>query len=249
MLSPRIRVVRALEKLYSSSILPIFKAFYLFVFIIDELVCFRSFKERVFSKNIDNKLDLNLTLCFHSHLNPSQEKSTLPKKIPGSLPLKPGISYRRNHSSRSVKRTDRENQSTAPESKLTEKEDRRSYYHTERQRFLELETTNIRVIDPTTHPCPSRACSPPCALPLPHTPFASHPPPPLSPATPGLHPQVAPAASCHLLLHHHSTPSHTARLQNPHTSSLNSHLAQSKALPIKSPLPNRKQLHFPLPCS
>jgi hypothetical protein len=41
----------------------------------------------------------------------------LPKKIPGSLPLKPGTSYRRNQSSRSVKSTDRENQSTAPESK------------------------------------------------------------------------------------------------------------------------------------
>jgi hypothetical protein len=49
---------------------------------------------KVFSKNIDHKLELILTLCFHSHLNQSQEKSTLPKKIPGSLPLKHGISYR-----------------------------------------------------------------------------------------------------------------------------------------------------------
>jgi hypothetical protein len=55
---------------------------------------FSSFLRKVFSKNIDHKLELILTLCFHSHLNPSQEKSTLPKKIPGSLPLKPGISYR-----------------------------------------------------------------------------------------------------------------------------------------------------------
>jgi hypothetical protein len=78
---------------------------------------FSFFLRKVFSKNIDHKLDLILTLCFHSHLNPSQEKSALPKKIPGSLPLKPGISYRINQSSRSVKRTDRENQSTAPESK------------------------------------------------------------------------------------------------------------------------------------
>jgi hypothetical protein len=78
---------------------------------------FYFFLGKVLSKNIDNKLELILTLCFHSHLNPSQEKSTLSKKIPGSLPLKPGISYRRNMSSRSVKRTDRENQSTAPESK------------------------------------------------------------------------------------------------------------------------------------
>ena len=78
---------------------------------------FSFFLRKVFSKNIDHKLELILTLCFHSHLNPSQEKSALPKKIPGSLPLKPGISYRSNLSSRSVKRTDRENQSTAPESK------------------------------------------------------------------------------------------------------------------------------------
>jgi formylmethanofuran dehydrogenase subunit E-like metal-binding protein len=88
------------------------------VLIIAELVCFLFvFLKKVFSKNIDHKLELILTLCFHSHLNPSEEKSTLPKKIPESLPLKPGTSYRRNQSSRSVKRTDRENQSTAPESK------------------------------------------------------------------------------------------------------------------------------------
>src|SRR5699024_12832658 len=55
---------------------------------------FYFFLRKVFSKNIDHKLELILTLFFHSHLNPSQEKSTLPKKILGSLPLKPGISYR-----------------------------------------------------------------------------------------------------------------------------------------------------------
>jgi hypothetical protein len=55
---------------------------------------FSFFLRKVFSKNINHKLDLILTLCFHSHLNPSQEKSALPKKIPGSLPLKHGISYR-----------------------------------------------------------------------------------------------------------------------------------------------------------
>jgi hypothetical protein len=55
---------------------------------------FSFFLRKVFSKNIDHKLELILTLCFHSHLNSSQEKSTLPKKIPGSLPLKHGISYR-----------------------------------------------------------------------------------------------------------------------------------------------------------
>jgi hypothetical protein len=104
--------------LWKNSILPLFKTFDLFVLIIAELVCFLFvFLKKVFSKNIDHKLELILTLCFHSHINPSEEKSALPKKIPGSLPLKPGISYRRNLSSCSVKRTDRENQSTAPESK------------------------------------------------------------------------------------------------------------------------------------
>jgi hypothetical protein len=104
--------------LWKNSILPLFKTFDLFVLIIVELVCFLSVcLKKVFSKNIDHKLDPILTLFFHSHLNPSQEKSTLPKKIPGILPLKPGTSYRRNQSSRSAKRADRENQSTAPESK------------------------------------------------------------------------------------------------------------------------------------
>jgi hypothetical protein len=78
---------------------------------------FSFFLRKVFSKNIDHKLDPILTLFFHSHLNPSEEKSTLPKKIPGSLPLKPRTSYRRNLSSRSIKRTDRENQNTVHESK------------------------------------------------------------------------------------------------------------------------------------
>jgi hypothetical protein len=55
---------------------------------------FSFFLRKVFSKNIDHKLELILILCITSPLNPSQEKSTLPKKIPGSLPLKPGISYR-----------------------------------------------------------------------------------------------------------------------------------------------------------
>ena len=90
MLSPRIWVVRALEKLYSSLIQNIW-----FVCAYHCWACvFSFFLRKVFSKNINHKLDLILTLCFHSHLNPSQEKSTLPKKIPRSLPLKPRISYR-----------------------------------------------------------------------------------------------------------------------------------------------------------
>jgi hypothetical protein len=82
---------------------------------------------------------------------------------------------------------------------------------------LEPETTNIRVIDPTTHPCPRTRAPPPCALSSPtppfaahtttHAPFAAHPPP-SSPATPSPLPLVAPAASCHLLHHCHSAPEH-----------------------------------------
>jgi hypothetical protein len=55
-----------------------------------------------------------------------------------------------------------------------EKEDKRSYYHIERQRFLELETTNIRVIDPTTHPCPTRTCPASMHTTTAPVPFAAH---------------------------------------------------------------------------
>jgi hypothetical protein len=80
---------------------------------------------------------------------------------------------------------------------------------------LEPETTNIRVIDPTTHLCPLHACPPPCALPPLHAPFAAHyrhPRPLLQRTHRHRHrqqaplPLVAPTASCHLLHHYHSTP-------------------------------------------
>jgi hypothetical protein len=88
------------------------------VLIIAELVCFLFvFLKKVFSKNIDHKLELILTLCFHSHLNPSQEKKCLTQEDNGKLTLEAWNKLQRNLSSRSVKRTDRENQSTAPESK------------------------------------------------------------------------------------------------------------------------------------
>jgi hypothetical protein len=59
--------------LWKNSILPLFKTFDLFVPIIVELVCFLSvFVKKVFPKNIDNKLELILTLCFHSHLKASR---------------------------------------------------------------------------------------------------------------------------------------------------------------------------------
>ena len=58
--------------LWKNSILPLFKTFDLFVLFIAELVCFLFiFLKKVFSKIIDHKLELILTLCFHSHLNPS----------------------------------------------------------------------------------------------------------------------------------------------------------------------------------
>jgi hypothetical protein len=190
---------------------------------------FSFFLRKLFPKNIDHKLDLILILCFHSPLNPSQEKSTLPKKIPGSLPLKPGISYRRNLSSRSVKRTNHENQSTALSQSKQEKRTK-GVITIQRQRFLEPETTNIRVIDPTTHPCP------PAYVPRLHAhyrrppPFLQRTPPPLSPETPS--PSIAPAASCHLLRHCHSAPKDHLAYHSPikpPTSSLNPHVAQSKA--------------------
>jgi hypothetical protein len=132
-----------------------------------------------------------------------------------------------------------------------------SYYHTERQRFLEPETTNIRVIDPTTHLCPPHACPaslrtttaphpPLCsALPPPHTPFAAHPPP-SSPATG----PPSPCRTCYLVS---PTPSLPLRTRAPTlayktpTSSSTPISLKAKHTPDKSPLPNRKQPHFPLP--
>jgi hypothetical protein len=96
---------------------------------------------------------------------------------------------------------------------------------------LELETTNIRVLDPTTHPCPSHVCLPPCATPPPHFPFAAHPLPPLPPATPP--PSITPAASCHLFHHHHSSPEHhRSPIKLPHQ--LPQFTSQAKHTPDKN---------------
>jgi hypothetical protein len=97
---------------------------------------------------------------------------------------------------------------------------------------------------------PRTRAPPPCALPLHHAPFVVHPPLPSSPAT-GPPPLVAPAATWHLLQHHHSSPEHyhqcCSPINLPHRlPQLPSRSKQSKHL-IKSPLPNRKHLHFPLP--
>jgi hypothetical protein len=83
-----------------------------------------------------------------------------------------------------------------------EKEDIRSYYHTERQRFLEPETTNIRVIDPTTHPCPRTRALPPCAYRRP-CPLCNAP---TTITASNTTPSIALAVAWHLLHHHHSTP-------------------------------------------
>jgi hypothetical protein len=97
---------------------------------------------------------------------------------------------------------------------VSRKEDRKSYYHTERQRFLEPETTNIRVIDPPLTRAPARmpasmrtsttAHAPFAAHYRRPPPFAAHPLPPSSPATCPLPPcrvccRVSPAPSPPLL--------------------------------------------------
>jgi hypothetical protein len=42
---------------------------------------------KVFSKNIDHKLELILTLCFHSHLNPISREKHLTQEDTGKLTL------------------------------------------------------------------------------------------------------------------------------------------------------------------
>ena len=126
---------------------------------------------------------------------------------------------------------------------------------------MQPETTNIRVIDPTTHPCPSHVCPPPCAL-------APPPMPPLQRTT-AAHPPLqrthrrhhrrhqAPFPLCRIRCHVAPTPSPPLRTRAPPriplayktpTSSPNlpSRPKQSTHQ-IKSPLPNSKQLHFSTP--
>jgi hypothetical protein len=127
----------------------------------------------------------------------------------------------------------------------------------ERQRFLGPEATNIRVVDPTTHPCPPHACPPPCALPPPPHPLCSAPtativagnmlPPPL----------VVFSAAWHLLHHRHSSPRappcmllayKTPTLAPSTPNSLNAKhtpdkipSAKSQATPFSTPSPLRSQ--------
>jgi hypothetical protein len=189
---------------------------------------FSFFLRKVFSKNIDHKLELILILCFHSPLNPSQEKSTLPKNIPGSLPLKHGISYRGTYPVA---------QSKGPTVRIKALPLSQGKQKTRTKRVITIQRGKDSW---NQRPQTSGSLTPPLTR-APHTcarlhahyhrptpPFVAHPPP-SSPAT-GPLPLVAPAASCHLLHHYHSTPpEHPRSPIKPPTSSLNSHLAQSKA--------------------
>jgi hypothetical protein len=122
---------------------------------------------------------------------------------------------------------------------------------------LEPETINIRVIDPTTHPYPSHACPPPCALPPPHTPFAAHyrHPRPLLQRTHRHHrrqkaplpmPRLLPRVTCSITTTPHP-PEHPRSPITPPTGSLNSHLAQSKNSPDKIPSTKLQATPFSTP--
>jgi hypothetical protein len=192
--------------LWKNSILPLFKTFDLFVLTIAELVCFLSFLRKVFSKNVDNKLELILTLCFHSHLNPSQEKSALPKKIPGSLPLKPRISYRGTCSAAQSKGPtvrikalplSQSKQKKRTKEVITIQRDK-DYWNQRPQTLGSLTPPLTRA--PRTrarlHAHYHRPTSPLQRTHRRHHRRQHRPPLPL----------VAPAASCHMLHHYHSTP-------------------------------------------
>jgi hypothetical protein len=125
---------------------------------------------------------------------------------------------------------------------------------------LEPETTNIRVIDPTTHPCPLHACPPPCAPPPPRPLCSALPPPPRPLCSTPTATIVAgntrpPFPLRRIRCHVAPTPSPPLRTRAPpriplayKTSALAPSVPiPSKTLPIKYPLPNCKQLHFSTP--
>jgi hypothetical protein len=119
---------------------------------------------------------------------------------------------------------------------------------------LEPETTNIRVIDPTTHLCPPHACLPPCALPPPHAPFAAHyrHPCPLLQRTHAIVAGNRPPSPCHTCCLVSPTPSLPLRTRAPtlayktsRTSSLSSHPKQNT--PDKTPSAKSQATPFPTP--
>jgi hypothetical protein len=120
---------------------------------------------------------------------------------------------------------------------------------------LEPETTNIRVIDPTTHPCPPHACPPPCALAPPPTPplqrtTATHAP--FWQRTHAIITGNRPPSPCHTCCLVSPTPSPPLRTRaptlaykTPTTSSLSSHPKQNT--PDKTPSAKSQATPFPTP--
>ena len=142
---------------------------------------FSFFLGNVFSKNIDHKLELILILCFHSPLNPSQEKSTLPKKIPRSLPLKLGISYRGTYPvAQSKGPTVRIKALPLSQSKQEKRTEGVITIHRGKDSWNQRPQTSGSSTPPLTR-APPHACPPPCALPPPHAPLCSALPPPTPP--------------------------------------------------------------------
>ena len=183
---------------------------------------FSFFLRKVFSKNIDHKLELILTLCFHSHLNPSEEKSALPKKIPGSLPLKPGISYRGTYPvAQSKGPTVRIKALPLSQSKQEKRTEGVITIQRGKDSWNQRPQTSGSLTPPLTRaPCTRARLHAHHHRPTPplqrttaaHATFAAHPPP-LPPATPS---PIVPAASCHLLHHRHSSPEHPHSPITPH---------------------------------
>jgi hypothetical protein len=205
---------------------------------------FSFFLRKVFSKNIIDKLELILTLYFHSHLNPSQEKSALPKKISGSLPLKPGISYRRNLSSRSVKRTHRENQSTAlSQSKQKNRTEEVITIQRGKDSWNQRPQTSGSSTPPLTRASRTRARL--------HAHY-HRPRPPLQRTHHHYRQQHPPSithvASCHLLHHHHSTPPRAPHSPiNPHQLPQLSSRSKAKHTPDKIPSAKPQATPFSTP--
>jgi hypothetical protein len=199
---------------------------------------FSFFLRKVFSKNIDHKLELILIVCFHSPLNPSQEKSTLPKKIPGSLPLKHGISYSGTYPvAQSKGPTVRIK--ALPLSQSKQKKRTKGVITIQRCKdsWNERPQTSGSLTPPLTRAPRTRARlhahyhrpTPPLQhTTATHAPFCSAPTTIVAGNSP-----PSPCRTCFLVSPAPSLPLHTPRAPplayNPPTSSLNSHLDQSKA--------------------
>jgi hypothetical protein len=169
-------------------------------------LCVFFFLRKVFSKNIDHKLDIILTLFFHSHLNPSQEKSALPKKIPGSLPLKHEISYRGTYPvAQSKGPTVRIKALPLSQTKQEKRTEEVITIQRGKDSWNQRPQTSGSLTPPLTRaPCTRVRLH--AHYHRPHPPFAEHPPPPSSPATPG---PPSPCRTCCLVSPAPSLPLHT----------------------------------------